>query len=135
MITTTLGALAVAEDALVRLRSRPLAPVVAYRVSVLLAQVRDRLVHYHTIHADLVKELGMQRPATNGERQRFGETVFEVAPSNLETFRVRVRDLHAERITLDVDPIDITTLGLDPITAGDMDVLAPLLTIEGLSHG
>jgi hypothetical protein len=130
MIQTTLGTLAVAEDALMRLRARPLAPVVAYRVSVLLAQVNAQLVHYHGIRDDLIRELGHERPATNG-----GPTLYEVAPDNLGTFRMRLRDLHAEPIELAVAPIDVATLGLEPMTPLDMELLRPLLALEGSTHG
>lgn len=138
MIDTTLGAVAVAEEALARLRLRPLEPVVAYRVAVLIGHVRDRLVHYHAIHGELVKEFGAEREAaTPQERTRFGPTVFEVRPDRLEAFRARVQTLHAEPISIDVSLLDIASLGSEPMTAADMDVLLPLLSPNGHggSHG
>lgn len=134
MITTTLGALAVAEDALGRLRARRLDPVVAYRVALLLEQVGQRLGHYHTIHTELVKEFGAERAATREEQDRFGPTVTEVLPAKVGDFRLRIRELHAEPVEIDLSPLDIATLGSEPMTAAEMDVLRPLL-VSNNGHG
>lgn len=136
MITTTLGALALAEDVLRELRTRRLEPVVAYRVALLLEQVGQRLVHYHTIHTALVNEFGAERATTPEEQAafKFGATVTEVLPANLGDFRLRLRELHAEPVEINLSPLDIATLGSEPMTAAEMDVLRPLL-VSNNGHG
>jgi len=131
-ITTTLAHLVSAEVALAKLGARPLPPKAAYHVAKLARLAGQEIEIFREKRNALIKELGNERDATDAEKaQGYVGQVMQVKPEHEKAFHARVRELGEIEVTLPWAPIDLVMLGDQPITAGDLLALGPLLT-EGL---
>jgi hypothetical protein len=115
MITTTLGAIAMAEPALDRLGARPLPARVAYSAAKLLKLVRNELKMYQQLHNDLVKKHGVETPPGSGQ--------FQVPPDKFATFRDELQDVLDSKVEILWTPLALDALGNDPIRADDLAAL------------
>ena len=128
---TTLGQLLAAEPALARLADLRIPVKPAYHLAKLLKLVRVEIQQFHEQRHAVVRELGVEREPTGAERAQHGPgAVMEVAPGNLPEFRRRLDELSAIEVTLPWTPIDIASLGAVDISAGDLDALGPLVTMN-----
>jgi len=131
MIDTTLGQLVDAEPALKRLADRPFAPRVGYLLAKLLTAVKAETAAFHTERQRLAERLGTTRDATAEERPTMGPTVLEIPTHQFGAFADGVADLMAAPVGLAFAPFDLHNLGDVPISAADIALLGPLVTLNG----
>lgn len=127
MITTTLGTLVSAEQALGRLAAQRLPIKTAYQVSKLLRIVPTETKHFHEQRNAFVKELGKERPATPLEKKQYGQdTITEVIESKVPEFKRRVEELGAIEVMLDAALLPLADIDGIDISAADLIALEPL---------
>ena len=125
MITTTLGALVQAEEALGRLAAQRLPIKAAYQLSKLLRLVPAETKHFHEQKNAFVKELGKERDCTPLERQRHGPTITEVTPENRAAFFAKIEELSTLAVALDAQTVPLADIEDITISAADLIALEP----------
>lgn len=108
-----LGQLVNAQPALERLAQTPLKAQTAYRLRLLIQQIRPLLTAYEETRVALVKELG-----TADERGNF-----QVTPENHPAFQAQMEPMLGEAVTLDFKPLRIEDLGDTAVTAAELMAL------------
>ncbi len=123
-ISATLGQLADAEPALGRLASEKLPFQVSYRIAKLARAVAVETKHFHDARNALVREYGQAKSG--------GADEMHVTPDmpNWSDFVTKVVELAAVEATIPLWPIDLTTVEGLTISAGDLLLLGPLVTLE-----
>ena len=119
-IDTTLGTLAGAESALTRLSEDKLPYQTAYSVAKVLRAVSEELRHFHEERNKLVREYG--EPGEPPEEVK----ILPTSP-NWAAFRNEFEELAAVKVTLPVDPLDLTTISNLTIAPLDLLQLGPLI--------
>lgn len=127
MITTTLGALVDAEAALQRLAQQKLPAQSAYRLAKLCKAVAEETKIFTDRRVELIKEVGVSRPATAAEQARGETTMLEVAPPHMAGFLAQLGEMASVPVTLSVDPLDLLSLGSVELSAADLLALGPLV--------
>ena len=132
MITTTLGTVAAAEDALRRLSSERLPVKTAYALSKLVRLAAPEAEHFRSQRLALIRELGAERAITPAERAAGlqGPTVFQVKPEHVEAFTARLNDLGAIPVEIAWNPIALSQLDGATITTADLIALEVFLAAE-----
>jgi hypothetical protein len=128
-VTVTLGQLVLAESALYRLASQPLAVKAAYRVGRLLKHVRAETATFHDQRTTFIKELGQERDVTPEEAKAgLQGPLMEVTPDHVAEFNTRMKDLAGIEMSLTDWLLTVDLLGDLKVTAVDMMLLDPLIT-------
>ena len=112
MITTTLGALVLADTALADLKALRLPVKPAYHVMKLCRLVTAEVEGFHTQRNAIIDELGVERATTDDERaaRNGAATLKQVPPDRLAAFRTRLDELAAIAVTIPWDPIALDWL-------------------------
>jgi hypothetical protein len=123
-ITTTLGALSMAEPALERLAGEKLPFQTAYRITKLKKAVTEEVKHFYEERNTLVKKYG----STNGK----GPEDITVQPTSEHwpAFVSDVTELANVEVTIPLWPIDLSHIENLTIAAKDLELLEPLLKAE-----
>ena len=128
MIVTTLGRLVEAEPALMRLAQQKMAYAHARQVAQILRAVSVETSFFATKRQELVKAVGVSRPATNEEMARGETTMLEVAPPHMPGFLAEITALASVAVSLDVEPLPAKVFDkVEDISAADLMVLAPFV--------
>lgn len=108
-----LGQIVNSQTALERLAQTPLKAATAYRLRLLIGQIRPLLTAYEETRISLIKELGS--PVEGGG--------MKVKPENFTDFQAQMEPMLAEPVTLDFKPLTIEELGDTAVTAADLMAL------------
>ncbi len=115
-MTTTLGALVIAEPTITRLADLRLPMKTAYQLSKWVRLINAELPFYHKERERLVRELGEPH-----------EDQVTVTQSNMPAFVEAMTALTATAVELAIQPFDLSTLGDVHVTAFELITLEPLL--------
>lgn len=110
MITTTLGKLSDSWQALSDVLEPRLPQKVAYHLTKLAGYVESELKIYNTKRNELIKELGEERPAKDGEG--YGP-ITEVKKENWKAFSDGLKELQDVSVTISWNPMKLETYGVE----------------------
>lgn len=128
MISTTLGRLVEAEPALLRLSQQKMAYAHARQVAQILRAVSVETAFFNVKRQELVKAVGVSRPATSDEMARGETTMLEVAPPHMPGFLAEITQLAAVSVELPVEPLPANVFdNVGEISAADLMALAPFV--------
>jgi hypothetical protein len=125
-VETTFGQLSMAAPALARLAAEKLPFQTAYGVAKLAKVVQEELQHFTDQRNALVREHGEAKPGGGPD-----EVHVTPAMASWPTFAQAAAELLAVTVHIPVGPIDLTAVTGLTITAEDLLLLGPLVTIEG----
>ena len=130
MITTTLGQLSVAHDALSRLSTHKCSIKTHYHIGKLLRIIADDVKHFYAARHALIIEFGEEQLATDAQRAAgLGETVHIVTPANVAQFTARFNELCAVEVQIDWKPLELSALG-DLVTDVDLSSLIDTFLVD-----
>lgn len=118
-ISTTLGALVQAEQALAAIGALKLSPKHAYHLKKLRTLVASETQHFQEQRGQYIKELGTPRE----------DGAYEVKPDSphIAEFFARLNELVTIPVELPIAPITLDMLGDEKVSAQDLMQLGPLL--------
>lgn len=124
-ITTTIGRLVTAEQALLRVAQLDLVGDRGYHVYKLLKLVLAETAFFKEKQSAWVKELGAPRESTPAEIAAGQTDMIEVTPANKPTFYTRINEAAAVEVLIAWPPIPMSWL--TGVSGADRLALEPLL--------
>lgn len=122
MITTTVGQLLVAEQALTRLGTLTLPVKASYGLARMLTQVQRELTTFHTLREKAIRDLGETQ-------QEAGKAPsITVKAEHRQAFADLCQQLADQDVELDLVPFDLARLGDKEVSAADLAALGSLVT-------
>lgn len=132
MIKTTLGAIVDANKVLATLRNEKLPIATAVTLARMIRLVQAEAQLFEEKRNEFITELGVERPATDAEREMADPNgnVVAVTTDKLPEFSRRLSELAICDVELACDPIPVAALGDIAISPTDVDCLGPFLKMD-----
>ena len=133
-ITVTLGQLVQLTPALGRLTAIQKPPQLVYHIVKLVKFIQPELKHYEEKRSELIKKFGIEREPTAEEVTRLGSgLISEVTdPEKIPQFHAEHTELFAVQVELAWSPIKMSALANADVSVGDILMLEPILSFEGM---